>query len=107
MGTREKLYYEGKSSLSHIADPHLRIGDEKKPPTKIQHVKYEIWTSSSVLLGARKRLYNDGKSSFSQIALPILGQFCTTSPVGILMGSGAKSLGWNPTFTIPNPDQPC
>ena len=75
VGTREKLYYEGKSSLSHIADPHLRIGDEKKPPTKIQHVKYEIWTSSSVLLGARKRLYNDGKSSFSHIALPILVSF--------------------------------
>ena len=57
VGTREKLYYEGKSSLSHIADPHLRIGDEKKPPTKIQHVKYEIWTSSSILLGVESIKY--------------------------------------------------
>ena len=35
-----------------------------------------------------------------------LGQFCTTPPVGILLGSRSKSLGWIPTVSIPNPDQP-
>ena len=33
-------------------------------------------------------------------------QFCTTSPGGILLGLRSKSLGWIPTVTIPNPDQP-
>ena len=33
-------------------------------------------------------------------------QFCTTPPVGILLGSRSKSLGWIPTVAIPNPDQP-
>ena len=42
-----------------------------------------------------------------------MGQFCTTSPnisfVGILLGwlfKTPKSLGWIPTVSIPNPDQP-
>ena len=33
-------------------------------------------------------------------------QFCTTPPVGILLGLRSKSLGWIPTVTIPNPDHP-
>ena len=33
-------------------------------------------------------------------------QFCTTPPVGILLGLRLKSLGWIPTVTIPNPVQP-
>ena len=33
-------------------------------------------------------------------------QFCTTPPVGILLGLRSKSLGWIPTVSVPNPDQP-
>ena len=36
----------------------------------------------------------------------IIRQFCTTPPVGILLGSRSKLLGWIPTVSIPNPDQP-
>ena len=54
VGSRGRLYYEGKSSLSHIADPHLRIVDEKKPPIKIQNGKYKILTSLCVSWGARE-----------------------------------------------------
>ena len=32
------------------------------------------------------------------------GQFCTTPPGGILVGSSLKSVGWIPTVAIPNPD---
>ena len=34
------------------------------------------------------------------------GQFCTTPPGGILVGSSSKSVGWIPTVAIPIPDQP-
>ena len=40
------------------------------------------------------------------VATDVYGQFCTTPPVGILLGSRSKSLGWIPTVSIPNPDQP-
>ena len=39
------------------------------------------------------------------VGLDWIGQFCTTSPGGILLGLRSKSLGWIPTVAIPIPDQ--